>query len=624
VGRIVARGGRDGAPFHPQGKGTMKFINWMWMATSAGALVLAGCGGDSGTTSSGTGTGTGSGTGSGTGTGTSTGTGTGTSTGTGTGTSTGTGTGTSTGMPVDECAQGTDNCDANATCTDTADGFTCDCNMGYTGDGVTCTDTDECTDGTDTCDANATCTNTPGSFTCACNMGYSGDGMTCTDVDECTAMTDTCDANATCTNTPGSYTCACNMGYSGDGMTCMDVDECATNTDTCDANATCTNTPGSFTCMCDMGYSGDGMTCTDVDECTAMTDNCDANATCTNTPGSFTCMCNSGYIGNGQMCTLEGDTCMAPKVIGSVPYSDTDDTSTGFTDALSTGGGCSGDGGVNKGAGTAESIYEFTPATSGTYRFALTKSNNSGPSIMYLATNCGNVTNTCVTSSGDIWGQPSGFMDVPLTGGTTYYLAIDGWYTGEDGSYTLDVNEVVTTTVSASALGLTTPAVYDGTTSGMACAQLNFADAGTVVSIDDATIGVTSNWVGDNAVKLFSPSNTILSMLSFPGVSEPGDQDGICSGDSSDLSSSASISFADGYANDAETMGSTITSSQTVCVDDGQCQFFPNPDVAGNGTDFGDFAGESVNGNWQLCVGDACGGSATLDSASVTITYVLQ
>ena len=40
-------------------------------------------------------------------------------------------------------------------------------------------DTDECVDGTHDCHANATCTNTPDSFTCACNSGFHGDGKTC-------------------------------------------------------------------------------------------------------------------------------------------------------------------------------------------------------------------------------------------------------------------------------------------------------------------------------------------------------------------------------------------------------------------------------------------------------------
>ncbi len=40
-------------------------------------------------------------------------------------------------------------------------------------------DIDECTDGTHNCDVNAFCSNNNGSFTCTCNSGYDGDGVTC-------------------------------------------------------------------------------------------------------------------------------------------------------------------------------------------------------------------------------------------------------------------------------------------------------------------------------------------------------------------------------------------------------------------------------------------------------------
>jgi len=58
------------------------------------------------------------------------------------------------------------------------------CEVGFVrgNDGLTCVDSDECAVGTDNCDANAACTNTVGSFECKCNDGYfdvSSDGVTC-------------------------------------------------------------------------------------------------------------------------------------------------------------------------------------------------------------------------------------------------------------------------------------------------------------------------------------------------------------------------------------------------------------------------------------------------------------
>ena len=124
---------------------------------------------------------------------------------------------------------------------------------------------DECSQGTNNCDANAICSNTNGSYTCSCNEGYEGDGFTCSDIDECDLGTDNCDANASCQNTPGGYTCSCNTGYSGNGVECTDIDECL-GPNNCDANAICLNNGGGYTCTCDSGYTGDGLTCTKITE----------------------------------------------------------------------------------------------------------------------------------------------------------------------------------------------------------------------------------------------------------------------------------------------------------------------------------------------------------------------
>ncbi|MCB9682211.1 MAG: hypothetical protein H6733_12160 [Alphaproteobacteria bacterium] len=211
-------------------------------------------------------------------------------------------------IDVDECAAGTDTCSDDASCTNTVGSYTCDCDDGFTGDGITCTDVDECAESTHTCSADAACTNTPGAYTCDCDPGFVGDGLTCVDVDECAAGTDACSDDASCTNTVGSYTCDCDAGFDGDGITCTDVDECADGTDTCDPSATCTNVAGGFTCACPSGYADDGTgACVDVDEC-ATGNVCGSHGTCGNTDGSYTCACDDGYASDGAAC-VDIDEC---------------------------------------------------------------------------------------------------------------------------------------------------------------------------------------------------------------------------------------------------------------------------------------------------------------------------
>ncbi|MBK8252007.1 MAG: DUF4215 domain-containing protein [Polyangiaceae bacterium] len=84
---------------------------------------------------------------------------------------------------------GAEGCD-DAPPAENGDGCSAGCAVeaGYTCTGTApsvCTDNDECTLNTDNCDANATCTNTPGSFTCACNVGFTGNGVTCTNLASC-------------------------------------------------------------------------------------------------------------------------------------------------------------------------------------------------------------------------------------------------------------------------------------------------------------------------------------------------------------------------------------------------------------------------------------------------------
>src|ERR1700754_2901017 len=74
----------------------------------------------------------------------------------------------------EECSA--NDCDANATCTGHATGFTCECNVGFEGDGHVCKPTtalvDECALGTAHCQAHASCVDTQEAFECACDEGY--------------------------------------------------------------------------------------------------------------------------------------------------------------------------------------------------------------------------------------------------------------------------------------------------------------------------------------------------------------------------------------------------------------------------------------------------------------------
>jgi hypothetical protein len=105
-------------------------------------------------------------------------------------------------LDIDECATQTANCPANSQCVNTIGSFNCICLSGFTSSNGQCVgnltltllfkknliffppslllDVNECQQGTDNCDANAQCANTPGNFTCICNSGYGGNGVTCT------------------------------------------------------------------------------------------------------------------------------------------------------------------------------------------------------------------------------------------------------------------------------------------------------------------------------------------------------------------------------------------------------------------------------------------------------------
>eukprot|EP00020_Sapocribrum_chincoteaguense_P002256 CAMPEP_0170752440 /NCGR_PEP_ID=MMETSP0437-20130122/11969_1 /TAXON_ID=0 /ORGANISM="Sexangularia sp." /LENGTH=1509 /DNA_ID=CAMNT_0011091509 /DNA_START=9 /DNA_END=4538 /DNA_ORIENTATION=- len=213
----------------------------------------------------------------------------------------------------DECLLGTHTCHVDATCENTATGYTCTCIDGHSGDGETCVDIDECAvDELNLCDPDAVCTNLKGTYSCECvREGYTdpeGFGHDCYDVNECEDedIDDGCLRDSTCVNVDGGRNlCVCNEGYEGDGFTgCVDINECATGANNCsEVGSVCINKAGYHECACVSGYRSvgevTGEVCVDVDECLAGTaSDCSPPAEggiCTNTVGSYFCSCDEGY-----------------------------------------------------------------------------------------------------------------------------------------------------------------------------------------------------------------------------------------------------------------------------------------------------------------------------------------
>jgi cysteine-rich repeat protein len=149
---------------------------------------------------------------------------------------------------------------------------------------------------------------------------------------------------------------------------------------------------------------------------------------------------------------------------------------------------------------------------------------------------------------------------------------------------------------------------YDGTLGSMACATLEVPLTG-LSAIGPNTVwldvGIDHPFVGDLVIKLQSPSGTVTTLLSRPGFEEPDDTGAPDdAGDDSDLVASAPITFHALSPADAEQMGELLSTGTVICEDDPVCTFAPNGG-AGPGNGLEDFLGESPDGTWTVCVGDA-------------------
>lgn len=164
------------------------------------------------------------------------------------------------------------------------------------------------------------------------------------------------------------------------------------------------------------------------------------------------------------------------------------------------------------------------------------------------------------------------------------------------------------------ARGLATPSIngsctaipddaYDGQLSSMACVS----QAGLAQTLQSVKLKLRlqHSFAGDLTVKVVSPSNHAVTVLSRPGFAETADDGSGCCGDSSGLSAAAPLLFDDASSGaSAEMLGANLSDAQVVCRDDEQCSFVPAAGAAAPGT-FADFLGVDGTGTWQVCAGDS-------------------
>lgn len=161
---------------------------------------------------------------------------------------------------------------------------------------------------------------------------------------------------------------------------------------------------------------------------------------------------------------------------------------------------------------------------------------------------------------------------------------------------------------------------YDGSIASMACIDVNVVDLGfDEIQSVELTVAIDHPYLGDLIIKVVSPSDKVVTVLSRAGVDEPADDYHEPNGDSSDLSASDPITFLEDGATDAEDMGDSINGNLAACGDDTFCEYDPNPG-AGPGTGLGDFVDDSPAGNWQVCVADGdTNDQGTVKAVTLTI-----
>jgi gliding motility-associated-like protein len=164
---------------------------------------------------------------------------------------------------------------------------------------------------------------------------------------------------------------------------------------------------------------------------------------------------NSNWVGPINFTTTSpGLSCAAPIIVGTLPYSTTDNTAN-YADNTAIEGtpGASGCGSTNSYLNGNDVVYSYTATTTGIIN--VTMSPTATFSGIFVYDDCANIGVSCIAGAADASTNVRTF-DLPVIAGTTYYFVISTWATPQTTGYTLTlqvVNCAPPTSLSASNMG---------------------------------------------------------------------------------------------------------------------------------------------------------------------------
>jgi len=236
------------------------------------------------------------------------------------------------------------------------------------------------------------------------------------------------------------------------GIGCADATRQPSASNDVDSTSPCVPNCQQQQCGGDNGCGGE---CPNVCDGTCdETGACDGTLTCIATCegkvcGDGGCGTHCGLCADGLVCTtggtcdlpedVGGDTCLDPIEIDTFPYT-VHGSTTGYGSdygyAANTCPGVSG----SRGTASADTVYTFTPETSGAFSFQLEAAYDAN---LYVVTHCNDIDGSCVAAHDEVGEGLTETVNASLSAGTLYFVIVDGWsnYSDVNGSYTLTVGE---------------------------------------------------------------------------------------------------------------------------------------------------------------------------------------